>query len=372
MSEAVVVTSVGLVSPYGAGVDVAIEGLIAARPCAEHREVAGVQGMIAAVPTLSSELEALRRDRRPAEAFLRSAIEQVLSGVERPGGFYFGTCSGEMQRFEAWLAQIKQGERPPPEDAFYEAPAARVARDHGLPAPLVFTSACTSALTALYAAFEAVQSGKITSALAAGSDATCAFAASGFLTLKAASGGAAKPFSKSRGGLNFGEGAVAVMLESERAAKARGARPIARITGVGLSGDAKHVTAPRQDALGLAVAVEQALGGASAASIDVYVSHGTGTQANDAMEIALGRRFGLLGRPWLAHKAFIGHAMGASGLMSFVLANEQMRRGVTARVPYDDVEAGVMLRASLSGCKRALASAAAFGGSNAALAWEAL
>jgi 3-oxoacyl-(acyl-carrier-protein) synthase len=361
----VVVTGVGLVSPYGVSVDTAIEGLSQARVCAAEREVAGVRAMVASVPPLPPELEALRLDRRPAEAFLIAALEQALERAAKPRAFYFGTCSGEMQRFETWMAQF-QNET----GAFYEAPAARLARQFELDDPLVFTSACTSALTAFAAAFDAVASGEVESALAAGSDATCAFATSGFLTLKAASMQVCRPFSRTRGGLNFGEGAVAVVLESERSALARGAEILARIQGVGLSGDAKHVTAPRQDGVGLELAIRAALGPWSSESLDVYVAHGTGTHANDAMELALGARLGLLGKPWLAHKAFTGHAMGASGLISFVLANEQMRRGLDVCMPYEDIEAGVRLNASLKGCKRAVASAAAFGGANAAVAWE--
>ncbi|MCC6808406.1 MAG: hypothetical protein IT381_13360 [Deltaproteobacteria bacterium] len=371
----VVVTGVGLVSPYGSGVDAAITGLAAGRMCAAEREIApGTKAMVAAVPELAPSFEALRRERRPAEAFLSDAVAQALAaiGKARPRGFYYGTCSGEMQRFEDWLSAITRGETPsePDHGAFYEAPALRVARARDLPAPLVFTSACTSALTALHAAYAAVKSGAVECALAAGSDATCAFATTGFVVLKAASAEQSRPFSRSRKGLNFGEGAAAVVLESEASAAARGAKVLARLQGVALSGDAKHVTAPRQDGAGLAVAIERALGDWRSESIDAYVAHGTGTQANDAMELAIGTRFGFLGKRWLAHKAFIGHAMGASGLMSFILANEQMRRGVELRVPYDDLEAGVALNGSLAGAKRAVASAAAFGGSNAAVAWE--
>lgn len=364
MSDEVVVTSVGLVSPFGIGVEAAVEGLRAGRVCAASRDVAGVSAMIAAVPPLSSEGEALRAERRPAQAFLHAAVTEALRGSGAPDAFFFGTCSGEMQRFEQWLPDAAADAD---EGAWYEAPAARVAQALALPRPLVFTSACTSALAAFHAGWAAVRSGRAQRALVAGSDATCAFAASGFLTLKAASMQPSKPFSVSRGGLNFGEGAVAVLLE--RATQA--SKPLATIRGVGLSGDAKHVTAPRQDGLGLSVAIEQALAGWAKDSIDVYVTHGTGTQANDAMELAVGARFSWIGKPWIAHKAFVGHAMGASGLMSFVLANEQMRRGLTTKAPYDDVEAGVVLHASLSGAKRAVASAAAFGGSNAAVAWEA-
>lgn len=202
--------------------------------------------------------------------------------------------------------------------------------------------------------------------MVAGTDGLCDFTTSGFAALRATSPEACRPFSRSRRGLSFGEGAAVLVLESERSAAARGAKRLGEIRGVGLSSDASHRTAPRADAVGLERAVRQACPQPEAA--DVYVSHGTGTLASDASELALGARAGLLGKPWLAHKAFIGHAMGASGLISLVLALEQMRASANFSVPYEDLEAGVQLHGSLAGATSALVVAAAFGGSNAA-AW---
>ncbi len=351
------VTGLGLVSPFGASVEAGMRGLARGASCARSVELAGFSVTAAAVPALDAASEALRADHRPAEAFLRLAVAEAVAhaGIDSRGvPLFVGTCSGEMQRFEAGLL---------PHD-WYEQPGLGAARAFDLGPVTTFASACTSSLSALAGAVQAVASGRHGRAIAAGTDAMCSFAASGFFSLKAASVGAATPFARERKGLNFGEGAAAVVIE------AAPRQSLARVHGVGLSCDAKHVTAPRADALGLERAVKRALDDAGGVRPELYVSHGTATQANDAMEITLGARLDLLGVPWIAHKAFIGHAMGASALMSFVLATEQLRRGAEISVPYGDWEPGVRLAGSLAGRHRALLAAAAFGGSNAAVAWE--
>jgi len=351
------VTGVGLCSPFGNGVDRALVGLAEGRTRARDYVLSGFTVMAATVPELDAASEALRSGGRPAQAFLCNAVEQAIaqSGIDPKGvPLFVGTCSGEMQRFE-------RDEGPPD---WYAQAGVGAANAFGLGTVTTFTSACTSSLSALAAAHSAIASGRIDRAIVAGTDATCTFAASGFFTLRAASARNALPFSIKRSGLNFGEGAAAIVLERTVS------RAVARIDGVALACDAKHVTAPCADALGLERCVKRALSRSGHDPVDVYVTHGTATVANDAMELELGRRMQLLGKPWLAHKAFIGHAMGASALMSFVLANEQMRREVETRAPYSELEAGVVLDASLKGTRRALLAAAAFGGSNAALVWS--
>jgi 3-oxoacyl-(acyl-carrier-protein) synthase len=290
--------------------------------------------------------------RGRAAFFLQRAAAAALAQaqVDRCPA-YVGTCSGAMDDFETW--------RGGPALPWYGAPAASL----GLSPAYTFSSACTSSLAALYAAVRAGGGGPI---LVAGADGLCSFTTSGFAALRATSPEPCRPFSQTRRGLSFGEGAAALVIESEASAHARGATALGVVRGVGLSSDASHRTAPRADAAGLARAVRLAC--PEPAGVDVYVSHGTGTVASDAAELAFGARAGLIGKPWLAHKAILGHAMGASGLISLVLALSQMREGADFSVPYDDVAPGVRLHGSLAGARSALIVAAAFGGSNAA-AW---
>ena len=338
-----IVTGAAVLTPFG---DLA----------ATVRGLAGVSAIRAGTPDSSTSAARISDapERGRAAFFLQRAAAAALAqaGVERCPALV-GTCSGAMDEFEIW--------RETAAAPWYGAPAASL----GVPAR-TFSSACTSSLAALHAAVRMAGEGPV---MVAGTDGLCEFTTSGFAALRATSPEACRPFSRGRRGLSFGEGAAVLILESERSAAARGARRLGEILGVGLSSDASHRTSPRADAAGLERAVRQAC--TEPASVDVYVSHGTGTQASDASELVLGARLGLLGKPWLAHKAFIGHAMGASGLMSLVLALEQMRAGADFSVPYDDFESGVQLRGTLAGAQSALVVAAAFGGSNAA-AWVSL
>lgn len=362
----IAITDAEVLSPFGLGGAAAAQGMAEARVCTARVELesltgARVEAVAARVPTLEPALEALRRDGRPAEAYLRACVQPLAERNELGGVAVFaGTCSGEMQRFELELGgHAGAGD-------YYRQPFTRVAADLALARPRVFASACTSSLAALHAAATAIRAGQLDRALVCTSDALSVFAASGFVVLRAASNQPCRPFARDRAGLNFGEGAAAVLLE----ATPRRA-PLGWLEGTGLSGDARHVTAPRKDALGLRAAVSMALQQARREpdALEVYVSHGTATQANDAMELTLGRELGLLGLPWLAHKAFIGHAMGASGLMSLVIANAQLGAQASVQMPYAADE-GVALDVTLSGRKRGVVVAAAFGGSNAAAVWE--
>ena len=84
----------------------------------------------------------------------------------------------------------------------------------------------------------------------------------------------------------LGEGAAMLVLEPLEAALARGATPIAEIIGFGMSSDASHITQPLAE--GAARAIRGALhdGGIEPEQVGYINAHGTGTEANDKMEVA--------------------------------------------------------------------------------------
>ena len=144
---------------------------------------------------------------------------------------------------------------------------------------------------------------------------------------------ACRPFSRGRPGLLLGEGAAAILLETEAAASARHAEPLAFLDGFGLSCDAFHITGPRQDGAGAATAMEQALrrAGLAPEDIDYLNAHGTGTALNDRMEsVAIHKVFGELARrvPVSSIKALIGHTLGAAGAIEAVASILALRHGV--------------------------------------------
>ncbi|HET6215305.1 MAG TPA: beta-ketoacyl synthase N-terminal-like domain-containing protein [Micromonosporaceae bacterium] len=138
-----------------------------------------------------------------------------------------------------------------------------------------------------------------------------------------------RPFDQDRLGVILGEGAAAVVVEPLARARARGARVLAVLRGVGTSCDAHHVTAPLRAGIGRAMRDAHRRAGVKPAEIDAILAHGTGTVLNDETEaLALQDVFdGAAQRPVLTSlKSLIGHTSGASGLMSVVTAVEAIAR----------------------------------------------
>ena len=133
---------------------------------------------------------------------------------------------------------------------------------------------------------------------------------------------ASRPFDARRNGMVLGEGAAMVVLESRESAERRGVRPLARVLGYGTSSDAHHITAPSQ--VGQAAAMRNCLADAGLAveQVDYLNLHGTATKANDETEAAavvevFGPRSARM--PASSTKSMLGHALGASGAIEFVI-----------------------------------------------------
>jgi 3-oxoacyl-[acyl-carrier-protein] synthase II len=250
-----------------------------------------------------------------------------------------GTTMGDVARFEHERAAHP---KDPADDADVEALASRpldimartVAGMYRLSGPVVTVpAACAAGNYALGLAASLLARGEARAAIAIGCEAFSRLAFVGFSRMRAMSGDACRPFSRGRPGLLLGEGAAAVLLETEGSASARRAEPLAFVDGFGLSCDAFHITGPRQDGAGAARAMEQALRRAGIApdDIDYLSAHGTGTPLNDRMEsVAIHHVFGERARrvPVSSIKALIGHTLGAAGAIEAVASVLAIRRGV--------------------------------------------
>jgi 3-oxoacyl-[acyl-carrier-protein] synthase II len=143
---------------------------------------------------------------------------------------------------------------------------------------------------------------------------------------------ACRPFSIDRDGFVAGEGAAAVILETEEHARARGATLYAEVLGGKLTGDAFHITAPDPDGAGAARALSGAIqmAGLTPEDVDMVFAHGTGTVLNDISESkALKRAFGPAAYTAriTSIKSMIGHALGAAGAQAAVAAICALRAG---------------------------------------------
>ena len=144
---------------------------------------------------------------------------------------------------------------------------------------------------------------------------------------------ASRPFSIDRDGFVSGEGACALILETEEHARQRGARIYGEVLGGRLTADAYHVTAPDPEGDGAARALTGAVrsAGLRPEDIDIVYAHGTGTVLNDAGEAkALKRAFGehVYDMKITSIKSMIGHGLGAAGAQSAIAAVMSLREGI--------------------------------------------
>lgn len=190
---------------------------------------------------------------------------------------------------------------------------------------LVTTSACASGLHAIGFAYSEIKLGRVKAIITGGVESTITpMAVAGFNAMKALSTRndepekASRPFDKDRDGFVIGEGCGLLLLESLESALERGATIYAEVVGFGASSDAYHMTAPKEDGEGMALAMQRALKEAHVQpeQIDHINAHGTSTKLNDLCETrAIKKVFGSHAYNILitANKSMIGHTLGAAG-----------------------------------------------------------
>jgi 3-oxoacyl-[acyl-carrier-protein] synthase-1 len=187
---------------------------------------------------------------------------------------------------------------------------------------------------------------------------------------------AVRPFDAGRDGSLFGEGAGALVVETETAAASRGATVLGEILGSGCATEGEGLFAIRDDGDGLARAIELALedAGLRAADVGMISAHGNGTRQSDASEAAAIRGvFGSAPPPVTAFKWAFGHLIAASGPVETVLTLTALRRGTVPGVAtlrrLDPACAGLPVSAQPQTPRSdvGLVLSRGFGGTNAAL-----
>lgn len=376
-ADRVVVTGVGFETPLGSDQetlwarllngetasqtwpDLVTEGFPVHRAC----RVAGTLG----------EPDPTRRGRALARAAGRAALHD--SGLAPTGriGVYVGTTMGESAVFEA----AAEGAELRIDEGAGSVFAAEVARTLGIDGPLrTYGTACAAGNYALGAAAAAVRSGAVEAAVAGGVEPFSRIAMLGFARSRAMSSDLCRPFDRNRSGMQLGEAAAFFVLESERRAHARGAEPLAVVAGFGLSGDAFHPTAPREDGSGMAAAMRACLADArlSGAEVGWVCAHGTGTARADAAEAnALHDVFGDRPPPVSSVKGALGHSLGAATAVQAVVAVLALRKRVlppNANLVHVDETLGLDVISEprpAPRLERVLSCGYAFGGLNSAL-----
>ena len=192
------------------------------------------------------------------------------------------------------------------------------------------STACSSAANAVILGANLIRAGRTERVAVGGSESLSDFHLHGFDSLMIVDRQLCRPFDRTRAGLNLGEGAAFLILESEEAALQRGASPLAVLSGYGNACDAFHQTASSENGEGPFRAMRQALtmAGIPASAVSYVNAHGTGTPNNDASESeAIRRVFGQAYPPVSSTKGFTGHTTSASGSIEAVFCLLAMRYG---------------------------------------------
>lgn len=257
-------------------------------------------------------------------------------------------------------------------------PAQWLARHFDLSGPhMTVVNACSAGSDAIGLAGTWIRSGRCDAVLAGGADALYEVTYYGFIALLNSDTEACKPFDARRNGLNLGEGAAMMVLESEAVRRGRGRRARAFLSGYGTASDAYHLTAPHPEGNGLRVAVRDALAAAGASPADVAFinAHGTGTRENDRVESLFFHEV-FPGVPFGSTKGSTGHTLGAAGAIeaAFTIASLEHRKmpataGFEApdpELPAHPAEGPAAIRGTT-----ALSQTLAFGGNNSVLVFSA-
>lgn len=180
--------------------------------------------------------------------------------------------------------------------------------------PITVCNACISGVSALILALRLLETGCYDYAVVCGADVQNKFTMSGFLSLKAISENACRPFDIERTGLNLGEAAATLVLSREPVS---GAWAIEKGA---VRNDAFHISSPSKNGEGARLALDTIIQDADKEKLAFINAHGTATMFNDQMESVAIERAGLNDIPVNAYKGYFGHTLGAAGILETILS----------------------------------------------------
>lgn len=406
MSERVVVTGMGVVSPLGCSVDEFWNSLLEGKSgiktitrfdTSEYStRIAGE--VLNFDPTIHIDKKELRR-MDISEQYAIVASDQAIkdSGLDLEKinldrcGVVIGSGIGGISTFEKQHSLLENS-GPGRVSPFFipmmiiDMCAGMVSIRYGFRGPNYATvSACASSAHAISNSLYLIQRGTADVMICGGSEATITpTALAGFCQAKALSTRnddperASRPFDRDRDGFVMGEGSGILVLESYEHAKKRGARIYGEILGSGMTADAYHMTAPAPDGHGAKRAMAAALEDAkiNPDQVDYINTHGTSTNLGDISETRAIKE--VLGDhaykiPCNSTKSMIGHLLGSSGAVELVVALKTIEQGKvhsTINLDNPDEECDLdYVKGGSRDCKvnYALSNSFGFGGHNVSL-----
>ncbi len=260
----------------------------------------------------------------------------------------------------------------------------QIARGFGKFALLdTISTACSSALNAIEIGANLIKTGQYEQAVVGGTESLSRFHLNGFNTLMILDHAQCRPFDETRAGLNLGEGAGFLVIETLSSARRRGAKPLAIVSGYGNACDAFHQTASSEDGEGAYRAMSQAIrmAGLQPSDIDYVNAHGTGTPNNDPSELtAMHRVFAdqVALPPYSSTKGFTGHTTSASGSIEAVFCLLALQHqfmpvslGCTKSIEGEPMPVTQDTAMPAQGLRHILCNAFGFGGNDSSMVFSA-
>jgi len=238
------------------------------------------------------------------------------------------------------------------------------------------STACSSASNAIILGAELIKHGKLDRVICGGSDVLSRFTLNGFNSLMILDKGHMRPFDAGRTGVNLGEGAAYVVLESENTLKKYPKKIYAELTGYSNSNDAYHQTASSPDGDGALLSMQRAMdmAGLRTSDIDYINCHGTATENNDLSEaLAIQNLFGENVPLFASTKPYTGHTLAAAGGVETIFSLLSINHDVAfpnlnfeSQMPETTITPLKSLTRNIS-IKNILSNSFGFGGSNTSL-----
>ena len=346
MTDRVVVTGIGLITPMGLDRKSTWDSLIEGKSGIDYISLFDAEGYESRIAGEVNEFDATaalgRKEAKRLDRFAQFACVAALEALEHASldmekedadrvGVLIGSGVGGIititdqhkillqkgpKRVSPFLVPMMLGDMA----------SGQVSMMIGAKGPNFSTvSACATGADSIGEALEMIRRGRADVVIAGGTEAAvCEIGVAGFNSCMALSTrnedpqGASRPFDSGRDGFVLGEGAGLIVLESLKHAEQRGANILAELSGYGASSDAHHVTQPHPEGEGAARAMKWAIEDAGIApdKVDYINAHGTSTPLNDKYEtIAMKRMYGdhAYKLAISSTKSMTGHLLGAAG-----------------------------------------------------------
>ena len=409
MTDRVVVTGIGLVTPVGLNSESTWNSLVEGRSGIDYISLFDAEGyesrIAGEVDNFDASAALGRKEAKRLDRFSQFACVAALEALEhanlnmekedadRVGVLIGSGVGGIITINDQHKILLKRG--PKRVSPFLvpmmlgDMASGQVSMMIGAKGPNFSTvSACATGADSIGEALEMIRRGRADVVIAGGTEAAiCEIGVAGFNSCMALSTrnedpqGASRPFDSDRDGFVLGEGAGLLVLESLEHAEKRGANILAEMSGYGASSDAHHVTQPHPDGEGAARAMKWAIedAGITPDKVDYINAHGTSTPLNDKYEtIAMKRMYGdhAYNLAISSTKSMTGHLLGAAGAIEaaftvLAIKNDIVPPTINIENPDPDCDLNYIPNtAKKQPVNVAMSNSLGFGGHNASLVFE--